>query len=84
MKLRHLLKTPKEYQDYYYSTKNPMTWEQWQRIEIDKKTASENFHSHNVPKTTFWDKVEKDPVYYSTLKTRIVDYCEPTMSNRKP
>jgi hypothetical protein len=83
MKLKHLRKTSKEYQEYYAITKNPMTWEQWQRIEIDKKIAQENFPSHNPPKKTLWDKLEKDPVYYSTLKGRVGDCGEPTMGNRK-
>jgi hypothetical protein len=32
-----LKSTPKEYQDYWHSTKNPMSWSEWQRIENDKK-----------------------------------------------
>jgi hypothetical protein len=84
MKLKDLRKTPKEYQEYYANTNQPMTWEQWQRIQIDQKMAAESFPSHNVPKKSLWYKIEKDPVFHSTLKTRVLDFPEnPTMGNRK-
>lgn len=86
MKLRQ---TSKEYQEYFHSTKKPMSWEQWQRIEIDKKTSQENFPSHNPPKKTLWDKIRKDPVFARTLEKRIkmdddtILSDNPTMGNRK-
>ena len=63
-----LKSTPKEYQDYWHSTKNPMSWSEWQRIENDKK--KDNFLSHNVPKTTLWDRMSKDRAYESAVESR--------------
>ena len=67
MKLKN---TPKEYQEYWHSNKNPMSWSEWQRIENDKKMNADNFRSHNTPKTTLWDRMRKDRAYESAVESR--------------
>ena len=69
MKLRS---TPREYQEYFRKCQsehiNPMPWEKWQAIENAKK--QDNFPSHNPPKKTLWDKIDKDILFRSQLETR--------------
>ena len=83
MKLRN---TPKEYQEYYHNTDKPMPWPKWQAIENAKK--KDNFPSHNPPKKTLWDKIDKDLLFRTELECRnIIDedgnVLGRTMANRR-
>jgi len=69
MKLRN---TPKEYQDYYRQCQingiGPMAYEKWQVLQNNRK--KDNFPSHDPPKKTLWDKIDKDLLFRSQLETR--------------
>ena len=63
-----------------------MPWPKWQAIENAKK--KDNFPSHNPPKKTLWDKIDKDLLFRTELECRnIIDedgnVLGRTMANRR-
>lgn len=82
-----LYRRPKEYQEYWHSTKNPLKYEQWVRLNKPPEDLTRWKGARTAP--TLYEKIEKDPVFAAALRTRLPidedgDVCRdnPTMGNR--